>query len=52
MKAKKQFRDDFIRFRVTADEKVKFEKLAAAKHTNVAEVVRQLLHKEADQVAA
>ena len=52
MKPKKQLRNDLIRLRVTPDEKVKFERLAASRHTDVAELVRQLLHKEADQVAA
>ena len=52
MKAKRQYRDGFIHVRVTVDEKAKFEKLASAKHTDISEIVRQLLHKEADQVAA
>ena len=52
MKTKKQYRENVIRVRVTEDEKVKFEKLASAKHSDISEVIRQLLHREADQVAA
>ena len=37
-----------IRVRVSAEEKEKFEQLAKGRHTDVSELVRQLLHKEAD----
>jgi hypothetical protein len=37
---------------ITEQEKVKFQKLAAAKYTDISELVRQLLHREADQLKA
>lgn len=52
MKPKKQYREEFIRVRVTLEEKAKFEQLAASKHTDISEIIRQLLHREAEQVAA
>ncbi len=39
-----------IRVRVTLPEKRKFEKLAEKRHTDISELMRQLLHKEADAV--
>jgi hypothetical protein len=48
--AKKKLRDAVLRLRVTQEEKAKFEKLAAAKHTDISELARQLLHREAEQV--
>lgn len=41
-------RNSSIRVRVSAEEKEKFEQLAKGRHTDVSELVRQLLHKEAD----
>ena len=41
-------REDRIHVRVNAPEKRKFEKLAKSRHTDISELVRQLLHREAD----
>jgi predicted transcriptional regulator len=41
-------RDDRLHIRVNAAEKRRFERLAAARHTDLSEIVRQALHKEAD----
>jgi hypothetical protein len=41
-------RQTLIRMRVSAEEKRKFEKLAKSRYTNLSELVRQLLHREAD----
>ena len=49
---KKKPRTQTIRIRVNSDEKVKFDKLAASKHTDLSELARQLLHREAELVAA
>lgn len=40
-----------IPVKVTTEEKKKFEKLAESRHTDVSELIRQLLHKEADSQA-
>ena len=45
--ATKKHREEVIRVRVRPEEKAKFEKLAESRHTNISEIVRQLLHKEA-----
>jgi hypothetical protein len=44
-------RDVQINVRLTAPEKRKFEKLAEKRHTDISELVRQLLHREADLIA-
>lgn len=49
---KKKLREALVRIRVTEDEKAKFEKLAASRHTDLSELARQLLHKEAEQAVA
>lgn len=49
---KKKLRNELVKVRVTPDEKAKFEKLAASKHTDLSELARQLLHQEAEKVAA
>lgn len=41
-------RDAQIHIKVSGPEKQKFEKMAKERHTDVSELVRQLLHKEAD----
>ena len=41
-------RDVIIRLRVSVPEKRRFEKLAKLRHTDLSELVRQVLHKEAD----
>lgn len=46
--AKKQYRDEVIRVRVRPEEKIKFAKLAESRHTDISEIIRQLLHKEAE----
>lgn len=43
-----QQREKRIHVRVSASEKLKFEKMAKARHTDLSEIVRQLLHREAD----
>lgn len=48
MALKKQYRDEVIRVRVRPEEKAKFEKLAEVRHTDISEIIRQLLHKEAE----
>lgn len=48
MATKKQYRDEVIRVRVRPEEKAKFEKLAESRHTDISEIIRQLLHKEAE----
>lgn len=48
MARKKQYRDEVIRVRVRPEEKTKFEKLAESRHTDISEIIRQLLHKEAE----
>jgi hypothetical protein len=52
MAAKRKFRTALLKVRITDEEKVKFEKLANSRHTDISEIVRQLLHKEAEQAAA
>lgn len=49
---KRANKTDYIQVRVTPDEKATFEKLAASRHTDISEIVRQLLHKESEQAAA
>jgi hypothetical protein len=44
---KKPLKRELLRVRVTAEEKAKFEKLAADRHTDISELARQLLHREA-----
>lgn len=39
-----------IPVRVSPDEKRKFEELADARHTNLSELIRQMLHDEADKM--
>jgi hypothetical protein len=46
-----QQREERIHVRVSVVEKRKFEKLAKARHTDLSEIVRQLLHSELDRVA-
>ena len=41
-------RESRIPVKVTVEEKRKFEKLAASRYTTVSELIRQLLHREAD----
>ena len=41
-------RNQRIFVRVSQPEKRKFEKMARDRHTDLSEIVRQLLHKEAD----
>jgi uncharacterized protein (DUF1778 family) len=48
---KKPLKDVLLKVRITAEEKAKFEKAAEARHTDLSELTRQLLHKEAEQVA-
>jgi len=43
-----QQREARIRVRVSVPEKRKFEKLAKDRHTDLSELVRQLLHREAE----
>lgn len=38
-----------IPVKVTPEEDKKFKKLAESRHTDVSELIRQLLHREADQ---
>lgn len=38
--------------KTTAEEHATFNKLAAERHTTISELVRQLLHREADQAKA
>ena len=52
MAPKKTNRDEVIRVRVSPEEKTKFEKIAAARHTDLSEIVRQLLHREAEKASA
>jgi hypothetical protein len=49
MAGKKDNRDAVIRVRVTKGEKSKFEKFADKRHTDLSEIVRQILHREAAQ---
>lgn len=42
------FRPAQLHVKVSELEKRKFEKMAKERHTNISELVRQLLHKEAD----
>ena len=49
---KKQERTIVLKTRVNADEKAKFDKLAACRHTDLSELTRQLLHREADSQKA
>ena len=49
---KKSNKTDYIQVRVTPEEKAKFDKLAVSRHTDISEIVRQLLHKESEQVSA
>jgi len=42
-------RDIHLPVRVTAEEKLRFAKLAKAKHTNLSELIRLMLHAEADR---
>lgn len=44
-------RKERIPVKVTSAEKRKFEKLAEQRHTTISELIRQLLHREADQKA-
>lgn len=44
-------RPERIPVQVTAEEKRKFERLAKSRHTNLSELIRQLLHREADRKA-
>ena len=39
-----------IPFQVSEDEKLRFARLAKAKHTNLSELIRQMLHAEADKI--
>jgi hypothetical protein len=41
-------REARIHVRVSDTEKRKFEKMAKERHTDISELVRQLLHREAD----
>jgi ribosomal protein L11 len=41
-------RETRIPVKVTVEEKRKFERLAASRYTTVSELIRQLLHREAD----
>jgi hypothetical protein len=41
-----------LHIKITEEEKAKFQKLVAARHTDISELVRQLLHKESEQVTA
>jgi hypothetical protein len=43
-------REARIHVRVTEAEKRKFEKLAKKRHIDLSDIVRQLLHKEADAI--
>jgi hypothetical protein len=45
-------REARIPVKVTADEKRKFEKLAASRYTTLSELIRQLLHRESDSKTA
>jgi hypothetical protein len=47
MVTKRKLRTELLKVRVTEDERAKFEKLAIARHTDLSEVIRQLLHREA-----
>lgn len=49
---RKQQRNALIKVRVTDAEKAKFDKLAASRHTDISEMVRQLLHRESEQPQA
>lgn len=44
----KEQRQERIVVVVTAPEKRKFEKMAKSRYTNLSELVRQILHREAD----
>lgn len=49
MKGKnRRFRQERIVVLVTPPEKEKFEKMAEERYTNLSELVRQILHREAD----
>jgi len=41
-------RSAWILLKVTDEEKRKFKKLAESRHTTLSEVIRQVLHREAD----
>jgi hypothetical protein len=45
-------REERITVRVSSAEKLKFEKMAKSRHTDVSEIIRQLLHREADSKPA
>lgn len=45
-------RTERVNVRVTAQELQKFEKLAKKRHTYLSELIRQLLHREADMPQA
>lgn len=47
-----QQREARIAVRVSVPEKRKFEKMAKDRHTDISELIRQLLHREADSVKA
>lgn len=41
-------REVLLRVRINDEEKIKFEKLAEENYTSLSELIRQLLHREAD----
>lgn len=43
-------RKERIPVQVTADEKRRFERVANSRHTTVSELIRQLMHAEADKL--
>lgn len=46
---KRKQKTDTVQFKLTPHEKTKFTKLAASLHTDLSELIRQLLHKEASK---
>jgi hypothetical protein len=47
--AQRKNRDVVILVRVTKEEKTLFRKLAADRHTDISEIIRQILHREVAQ---
>jgi hypothetical protein len=45
-------RDDAVLVQVTSAEKKRFFRLARKRHTNLSEMIRQMLHQECDKLEA
>lgn len=46
----KTYRDKKLTVNITEDEQEKFRKVAESKHTDLSELVRQLLHREYEAI--